>query len=487
MPYNKQKLLLTCALVLTCGMISCSSDKNLSGPTGPTGMLVHDPLFIHRDGSSAAFTDFKKTDVVNLNVDDKMNINPVEDGGLGLTTLRVKSRCTVGNQPIGTDSVTLPYVPEYSIAQLFSAKTLFNNIVPEATNLMCAMRFTVSAVNGSTHSFSLSRVNLTTEDSTQSKVDIVKDGHPISGLISLDYNRLSRYRIEIANVDYRDAALLCETKKAVVDKSEIDRPLTVLQFANRPAIRASSDTQKSQAQQYCRMIVYQNDNTIIATSNLILMTFIDPNLQLARALSPMPNVTVAALPSCPNFDTVFSYSRRDFSIKNTGITKPLYVAVPLNIENKIKYEGYNYKFNNYYWSDGLAPTRVTTTAISHVNGSYLVFEIDPGYTADVALQIWPNHFDCDQVSFPVMYSYSITPDEIQYLVVKNPDSPILKDNIEFQGVLEKQGLTTISKLSFHCPNHLTPSGGMPACRPMDSRPPIPFDQAIFGPHIAHIN
>ena len=487
MQYNKQKILLACALVLTCGIISCSSDKNLSGSVSPTGMLVHDPVFIHRDGSHTVFTDLRKNDVLNLNIDDKLKMSPVEDGGRGLTTLQITSECAVGNQSIGADSVTLPYASEYSIAQFFSAKTLFNSIAPDATALMCAVKFTVNAVNGSTHSFSLRRVNLITENSARSSVEIIKDGHPVSGLISMDYNQLNHYRVELGNINYHDAVFLCETKRATVGKSEVDRPLDILQFANRSSLRAKSTAQRNKAQQYCRLIVYQNGKTVIAASNLILMTFIDPGLRLARAPSPMPYVTASTLPSCPDFGVIFGYSRRDFSLQNTGFVKPVYVAVPFNIENTIQYEGYNYKFNNYYWSNGLAPTRVTTTAPSHINGSYLVFEIDPGYTADIAFQVWPSHFDCDQMSFPVMYDYSISPDEIQYFIVKNPNAPIANDNIEFQGVIEKQRATTISKLTFMCPNPNPPPGGLPACHPMNSKPPIPFSQAIFGPHIAHIN
>lgn len=444
MTIAKQNMLLACALVLTVGLISCSSDKNMTAvPSGPTGMLVHTPVFIHKNGKSKALTAYKKDAFIKLNLDDKMKLTPVLAGGRGLTTLTVQSDCAVFNLPLGTDSVSLPYSSEYNIVQFFSAKTLLNDINPGTTQLTCSMHFTVSAINGSTHSFSLPKVLLTTEDPDSNTVQVFDVGHPVSdydGFLKIDYNHMDQYRIQINGVHFYTSQLDCEINQATIDKSLIQNPLYGIRFEPRAGVDPQFAAQRYASQQYCRLIVYGRNSTVVAASNLILMTMAKPNFSIKRVPSNYPN-------PCSS-KNIFDYSWRDYAVTNNG-QKRRFFALPTGGKSTVDYESFfigGTQPNIYLWSQQTVPTVVSVQAPSTSLDGYAVFEVDPEQSVDVRIGVQPHNFACDfSYRPPIEYTVAINDKEIPIYQIANPSLVNAADNILYTARLEKQFVMQVTR------------------------------------------
>lgn len=439
---TKQKMLLVCAFVLTVGLISCSSDTNSNKSWGPTGMLVHEPIVLRRNGKRVALNTAESNKAIKLNTNDKMRLTPVYDNGRGLTTLQVQSACSVLNQPIGTDTVTLPYSAEYKVVQFFSAKTLLNDVWGGATELNCSMRFTISAANGSTHSFSLPKVHLTTEDSHDTQIRIFDVSHALSdndGFLRLDYNHLANFRVQIQGVDSAKSALVCEVDEAMIQKDLYGSPLFGLQFTPRGGVDPVVAARKYASQQYCRLIVYNRASRVAAASNLILMTMVEPQFSVDPVATNYPNMMSS--------HNIFDYTWRNYVVKNHG-DKTLYFAIPPLSRATLQFENHLFKDGSYTWAKVKIPTEISIHGPSTVVNGATTFALAPGQSVDVSISNVPHDFVCDQWRVPVMYSVQYDAKVIPIYQISKPTLSLAVNNILQTVRLERRFSETVTDDTF---------------------------------------
>ncbi len=434
---NKQFIALVGAFVLAGGLISCNPDRNLSGSVGLTGMLVHEPVFVRRDSTRVALSQFKKAETLNLY--DKMKLAAVLNGGKGLSTLTVESHCQAGTVAIGADRVTLPYSPSYSIVQFFTEKTLLSKAAPDATNLACSMKFTVTAVNGSTHSFSVKNVNIATETAGKTSVQILDNGLVASnddGFIRMDFNEMGRYRIAVEGVDFAQAEFICEIVHATVDKSLIGNPLYSLRFAPRTGME-STYAAIDKPEQYCRILFYRSDSTVIAASNLILMTMAEEQFTVHRVPSAYPDQMQSK--------NIFDYSWRDYAVENHG-PATLFFAIPATSTSTVDYENSHSEYTSgpNLWMHLKLPTQIVVNTQSHSDKGFLFFSVNPGQSVDVRIGVQPHDFICDQWRIPVEYTVAIDDNEIPIYQIVDPEDPIDPQHVLHSDVIERRFVMTVT-------------------------------------------
>jgi hypothetical protein len=254
--------------VLICGLIACSSDKNV------TAWRLQEPI-VESATARTAPIEIRAVNKMAVHTEDELVFSSTD---IGEVSLSATSECSSTHTEYATVKRSWPLRRKFHIYEFLPFEALFDSTEPQNNNVKCRIHFEATNSSGSVHDFD----GLFHEiDIDRGDLPILKDGAALTpstfDIIEIKQKSLATFSLPVLENSDLKYQINCEQQTGFATATPYAIHFDQFAMQNAPANFNSN---------LCRIFKINGENKILAISDLISWRSLSPEVKIDKVELP---------------------------------------------------------------------------------------------------------------------------------------------------------------------------------------------------------